>query len=231
MSNLTVGSVTVLGAGTMGAQIALHFANVGIPSLLLDMTADAARQGLQKARALKPDPQFTPDVHTLVTTGDFDTGLDQIGRTDWIIEAIVERLDAKQDLLARVDAARRPGTIVSSNTSGIPIGALAEGHRVLGDARRHPGRCARRIGEERPRREVDVTGAGDHIARQLARQEIEVGAAARHHRARRPDGPVRSPQESKPRPLEPFARRDPGPQGSELHRRPPSLASASTSAP
>ena len=88
MSNLNVGSITVLGAGTMGAQIALHFANAGIPSLLLDLTADAARQGLQKARALKPDPQFTPDAHTLVTTGAFDTELNRIGRTDWIIEAV-----------------------------------------------------------------------------------------------------------------------------------------------
>ncbi|MCC7034184.1 MAG: enoyl-CoA hydratase/isomerase family protein [Acidobacteria bacterium] len=135
MSRINVNAVTVLGAGTMGAQIALHFANAGIPSLLLDLTVDIAKQGLEKARKLKPDPQFSPDVHALVTTGGFDTHLDQIAATDWVMEAVVERLDVKQQLLARVDETRRPGTIVSSNTSGIPIGALAEGRSE--DFRRH----------------------------------------------------------------------------------------------
>ena len=122
-----INSVTVLGAGTMGAQIALHCANAGIPALLLDLTADVARQGLEKARKLKPDPQFTPDAYKLVTTGGFDTHLDHIAKTDWIMEAVVERLDIKQQLLAKVDEKRRPGSIVSSNTSGIPIAAMAEG--------------------------------------------------------------------------------------------------------
>ena len=135
MTSLPVNSVAVLGAGTMGAQIALHFANAGIPSLLLDLTADAARQGLEKALALKPDPQFTPDAFRLVSTGGFDTDLARIADTDWVMEAIVERLDVKQALLARVDATRRPGTIVSTNTSGIPVGALAEGRSD--DFRRH----------------------------------------------------------------------------------------------
>ncbi len=135
MSEINVNAVTVLGAGTMGAQIALHFANAGIPSLLLDLTVDIAKQGLEKARKLKPDPQFSPDVHALVTTGGFDTHLDQIAATDWVMEAVVERLDVKQQLLARVDEKRRPGTIVSSNTSGIPIGALADGRSE--DFRRH----------------------------------------------------------------------------------------------
>ena len=135
MSEINVNAVTVLGAGTMGAQIALHFANVGIPSLLLDLTADIAKQGLEKARKLRPDRQFTPDVYALVTTGGFDTHLDQIASTNWVMEAVVERLDVKQQLLARVDEKRRPGTIVSSNTSGIPIGALAEGRSE--DFRRH----------------------------------------------------------------------------------------------
>jgi 3-hydroxyacyl-CoA dehydrogenase len=130
-----INSVTVLGAGTMGAQIALHCANAGIPALLLDLTADAARQGLEKARKLKPDPQFTPDAHRLVTIGGFDTHLDLIAKTDWIMEAVVERLDIKQQLLARVDDKRRAGSIVSSNTSGIPIAAIAEGRSD--DFRRH----------------------------------------------------------------------------------------------
>lgn len=124
---MTINSVTVLGAGTMGAQIALHCANIGIPVLLLDLTPAHAKDGLERARRLKPDPQFTPDAYRLVTTGGFETHLDQVGATDWIIEAVVERLDVKQQLLARVDAKRRPGSIVSSNTSGIPLAALAEG--------------------------------------------------------------------------------------------------------
>ena len=119
----------------MGAQIALHCANAGVPALLLDMTADLARQGLEKARKLKPDPQFTPDAYKLVSTGGFDTDLDRIAKTDWIMEAVVERLDVKQQLLARVDEKRRQGSIVSSNTSGIPIAALAEGRSD--DFRRH----------------------------------------------------------------------------------------------
>ena len=128
-------SVAVLGAGVMGAQIAAHFANAGVPSLLLDVTPEAAAQGLQRARTLKPDPFFTPDTWTLITTAGFDEGLGRLNEADWIIEAVVERLDVKRALLEKVDAARRPGSIVSSNTSGIPIAALAEGRSD--DFRRH----------------------------------------------------------------------------------------------
>jgi 3-hydroxyacyl-CoA dehydrogenase len=119
----------------MGAQIAAHFANAGVPSLLLDVTPEAAAQGLQRARGLKPDPFFTPDTWKLITTGGFDAGLSSISEADWIIEAVVERLDVKRALLEKVDAARRPGSIVSSNTSGIPIASLAEGRSD--DFRRH----------------------------------------------------------------------------------------------
>jgi 3-hydroxyacyl-CoA dehydrogenase len=120
-------SVAVLGAGVMGAQIAAHFANAGVPAFLLDVSAEAAAQGLQRARTLKPDPFFTPDTWKLVTTGGFSDGFARLQDADWILEAVIERLDVKRDLLQQVDAARRPGSIVSSNTSGIPIGALAEG--------------------------------------------------------------------------------------------------------
>ncbi len=132
---MTIHAVAVLGAGTMGAQIALHCANAGVPSLLLDLTAAAAREGLEKARRLKPNPLFLPESAALVSTAGFDEGLARLAEADWIIEAVVERLDAKQALLARVDAARRPGSIVSSNTSGIPIAALADGRSD--DFRRH----------------------------------------------------------------------------------------------
>jgi 3-hydroxyacyl-CoA dehydrogenase len=128
-------SVAVLGAGVMGAQIAAHFANAGVPSLLLDLTPEAAAEGLKRARALKPDPFFTPDTWKLITTGSFDEGLGRLTEADWIIEAVVERLDVKRTLLEKVDAARRPGSIVSSNTSGIPIAVLAEGRSD--DFRRH----------------------------------------------------------------------------------------------
>ena len=128
-------SVAVLGAGTMGAQIAAHFANAGVPVLLLDLTADAARDGLKRARALKPDPFFTPDSLARITTGAFDTDLAKVKDADWIMEAVVEQLDIKRALLERVDAVRTAGAIVSSNTSGIPIATLAEGRSD--DFRRH----------------------------------------------------------------------------------------------
>jgi 3-hydroxyacyl-CoA dehydrogenase len=131
---MVVRSVAVLGAGVMGAQIAAHFANAGVPALLLDVTADAARDGLKRARSLKPDPFFTPDTWKLISTGGFDE-LARIKDSDWVMEAIVEQLDVKRSLLEKVDAARRPGSIVSSNTSGIPIAALAEGRSD--DFRRH----------------------------------------------------------------------------------------------
>ena len=131
---MVIRSIAVLGAGTMGAQIAAHFADAGVPALLLDVNADAARDGLKRARSLKPDPFFTSDTWKLISTGGFDE-LARIRESDWIIEAIVERLDIKRSLLEKVDAARRPGSIVSSNTSGIPIAALAEGRSD--DFRRH----------------------------------------------------------------------------------------------
>jgi 3-hydroxyacyl-CoA dehydrogenase len=131
----TIRSAAVLGAGTMGAQIAGHFANAGVPVLLLDLTADAARDGLKRARALKPDPFFTTDALSRITIGGFDADLAKIADADWILEAVVEQLDIKRALLERVDAARRPGSIVSSNTSGIPIATLAEGRSD--DFRKH----------------------------------------------------------------------------------------------
>jgi 3-hydroxyacyl-CoA dehydrogenase len=130
-----IGSIAVLGAGTMGAQIAAHFANAGIPARLLDLDEATARAGLDRARKLRPDPFFTAERAALVTTGGLDTDLNRIADADWVIEAIVEQLGAKQELLARVDAARRPGTIVSSNTSGIPIHLLGENRSE--DFRRH----------------------------------------------------------------------------------------------
>jgi len=120
-------SAAVLGAGVMGAQIAAHFANAGLRVRLLDVSRDAAREGLERAKKLRPDPFFTPDAVSLITTGGFDEDLPSIRDVDWIVEAIVERLDAKRALMARVDGVRRADAVVSSNTSGIPIASIAEG--------------------------------------------------------------------------------------------------------
>jgi len=111
----------------MGAQIAAHVANAAVPALLLDLDAGVASEGLTRIHKLKPNPFFTPAAADLIKTGGFDTDLGQLAAVDWIVEAVVERMDVKRALLERVDAVLRPGTIVTSNTSGIPLGALAEG--------------------------------------------------------------------------------------------------------
>jgi 3-hydroxyacyl-CoA dehydrogenase len=114
----------------MGAQIAAHFANAGIPTLLLDLTAEVARDGLGRARALKPDPFFVPEVASLIDVGGFDADLHRLSDVELIVEAVVERLDVKQALLKQVDQVRSSETIVSSNTSGLPIATLAAGRSV-----------------------------------------------------------------------------------------------------
>ena len=119
----------------MGAQIAAHVANAGVRVLLLDLTGAIAREGLKRAQRLKPDPFFTPGVLRLIETGGFDLELPRLAEVDWIVEAVVEQIDVKRSLLERVEAARRPGTIVTSNTSGIPLAALSAGRGD--DFRRH----------------------------------------------------------------------------------------------
>jgi 3-hydroxyacyl-CoA dehydrogenase len=111
----------------MGAQIAAHLSNAGYPVALLDLSAQAAREGLERARKLKPDPFFTPDAAARIRVGGFDADLEWVAGADWIIEAVIEQADAKRSLLERVDRLRRPGSIVSSNTSGLLIAGLAEG--------------------------------------------------------------------------------------------------------
>ena len=124
---MRIRETAVLGAGVMGAQIAAHLANAGVGVRLLDVSRDAAREGLQRAIRLKPDPFFTRDTASRIQTGGFDEDLAALASADWIVEAIVERLDAKQQLLARIDTVRRADAIVSSNTSGIPLTSIAEG--------------------------------------------------------------------------------------------------------
>jgi 3-hydroxyacyl-CoA dehydrogenase len=140
--------VAVLGAGTMGARIAAHFANAGIPCYLLDiipseLNADEKRKGLtlespavrnrivmaglDGAKKSKPSAFFTTEAARLVTPGNFDDNIGWCGEVDWIIEAVAENLEIKKKLFTRVEAVRKPGTIVTSNTSGLPIHLIAEG--------------------------------------------------------------------------------------------------------
>ncbi|BCS35737.1 3-hydroxyacyl-CoA dehydrogenase [Luteitalea sp. TBR-22] len=109
----------------MGAQIAAHLANAGVEVHLVDVDAATAAAGWKRALALKPDPLFTPAHAALVRTGAI--GDADFSATDWIIEAIVEKLEPKRELFARIDAQRGARTIVSSNTSGLPLASLVEG--------------------------------------------------------------------------------------------------------
>lgn len=128
--------VAILGAGTMGARIAAHFANAGVPSFLLDIVppdADGparnkiAAAGLEGAKKSKPAAFFEPSLARLVTVGNFEDDLKQLANVDWIVEAVVENLEIKRSLLKKVEAIRKPGTIVTTNTSGLPVGKIAEG--------------------------------------------------------------------------------------------------------
>lgn len=120
-------TAAVLGAGTMGSQIAAHLSNAGLPVLLLDLDAATAAEGLRRATRLKPDPFFTPQGLDRISLGSFSGDLPRLKDYDWIIEAVVEQLDIKQKLVGDVERHRNPKAIVSSNTSGIPIGSIAEG--------------------------------------------------------------------------------------------------------
>lgn len=123
----------VLGAGTMGAAIAAHLANAGIPTLLLDIAAEGedknaiVRRGWERVQKAKPAALMSPDRASLVRLGNFDEDLDKLAGVDWVVEAIVERLDTKQSLLARLEAVTSESTIVSSNSSGIPMALQVKG--------------------------------------------------------------------------------------------------------
>ena len=145
---LRIEKAAVLGAGTMGAQIAAHLANAGIPTLLLDVAPKEptpeesarglsleskevrdriARAGLEAAKKSKPAAFFKEGAAALVSVGNFDDDLPRLKDCDIIIEAVVERLDIKRSLFERVEKFRKPGSVVASNTSGIPIRQIAEG--------------------------------------------------------------------------------------------------------
>ncbi|MDA8018858.1 MAG: 3-hydroxyacyl-CoA dehydrogenase/enoyl-CoA hydratase family protein [Thermoanaerobaculia bacterium] len=148
--------VAVLGAGTMGAAIAAHCANAGLPVLLLDivprdLTAKEktkglnlesrtvrdriAREGLQRIAKINPPSFMSAKAERLVEVGNLEDDLVRLADCDWIVEAVVENLDIKRELMARVDEARKPGSLVTTNTSGLPIHRIAEGRSD--DFRRH----------------------------------------------------------------------------------------------
>jgi 3-hydroxyacyl-CoA dehydrogenase len=138
----------VIGAGTMGAAIAAHLANAGVPVTLLDILPNKltseeekkgltlaspevrnriVREGLNRAIQSRPASFFTQEHARLVSIGNLEDDFDVIAKADWVIEVIVENLDIKRKLMARIDAVRSPHTIISTNTSGIPVASIAEG--------------------------------------------------------------------------------------------------------
>ncbi|MFN7997698.1 MAG: 3-hydroxyacyl-CoA dehydrogenase/enoyl-CoA hydratase family protein [Bryobacteraceae bacterium] len=126
--------VAVLGAGTMGSRIAAHFANAGIPALLLDIVVPnqpnrnaAALAGLDAALKQKPAAFFSAETKSLVTPGNFEDDLPKIKDCDWVVEAVTENLEIKRRLIEKVLRVRKPGSIYSTNTSGIPLASIAEG--------------------------------------------------------------------------------------------------------
>src|SRR6476620_11097502 len=148
MKKRIIKKVAVLGSGIMGSRIALHFAGVGVPVLLLDIVPKDAiestnknarnkvvNDALQTAIKSSPSPVFHKDVISKVTTGNFDDNLKDIATCDWVIEVVVERLDIKKSLYEKVDGFRKPGTLITSNTSGIPIHLLSEGRSA--DFKKH----------------------------------------------------------------------------------------------
>ena len=140
MSKRIIKKVAVLGSGVMGSRIACHFAGVGLQVLLLDiqpkdLPADAKPSDRNKivndalAAAIKsnPSPVYTADVAKRIKTGNFTDNMKDIADCDWVIEVVVERLDIKQSVFSEVEKYRKPGTLITSNTSGIPIHLMTEG--------------------------------------------------------------------------------------------------------
>lgn len=118
----------------MGSRIAAHFANAGVPALLLDLVLpdapsrnSAALKGIDAALKQKPVGLFTPATASLVTPGNFEDNLGDLASCDWVVEAVAENLQIKRALLEKVAAVRKPGTILSTNTSGIPLARISEG--------------------------------------------------------------------------------------------------------
>src|ERR1700757_1388099 len=137
---LPIQKAVVLGAGTMGARIAAHFANAGLPCVLLDIVPPDlkpgapvaernrfARNGIESAKKSRPAAFFSAALADRIAIGNFDDDLARCAEADWIIEVVAENLEIKRSLLSRVAQFRKPGTIVTTNTSGLPVRRIAEG--------------------------------------------------------------------------------------------------------
>ena len=140
MSKRIIKKVAVLGSGIMGSRIACHFAGIGIQVLLLDIVPKEAAEStdksarnkivndsLQAAIKSNPSPLYYKDALKKIITGNFDDDMKDINSCDWVIEVVVERLDIKRSVYEKVEQFRKPGTLITSNTSGIPIHMLIEG--------------------------------------------------------------------------------------------------------
>ncbi len=142
MTTRKIKKIAILGSGVMGSRLACHFANAGVKTYLLDiitpnlseveLTNPAARnklvnQALEAALKSNPSPIYDKELAGLITTGNFEDNMDWLKEADWILEAVVENLDIKRQLFEKVELFRKPGTLVSSNTSGIPISWMAKG--------------------------------------------------------------------------------------------------------
>ena len=159
--NKRINKVVVLGSGIMGSRIACHFANIGVEVLLLDiapkeLSAEEELKGLvlthpavknrivnaalQNTVKTNPSPIYSQSVLKRISTGNFEDDMPKIANYDWIIEVVVENLGIKQKVFEQVEQFRKPGTLVTSNTSGIPIHLMAEG-RSEDFKKQHSGRC------------------------------------------------------------------------------------------
>ena len=154
--NRHIKHVAVIGSGIMGSGIACHFANIGVQVLLLDIVprelneAEKAKgltlqdpavrnrlvnDSLAKALKSSPSPIYHPDFAKRIRTGNLEDNIAEVAQADWIIEVVVERLDIKKIVFEKLEQHRRPGTLITSNTSGIPIRFMSEGRSA--DFRRH----------------------------------------------------------------------------------------------
>ncbi len=140
MDKRIIQKVAVLGSGVMGSRIACHFAGIGLNVLLFDIVPNDAKESsdlklrnkivndaLQFTLKSNPSPVYSKDVVKKITTGNFDDDMKNISDCDWVIEVVVERLDIKKLIYDQVEKYRKPGTLITSNTSGIPIHMMAEG--------------------------------------------------------------------------------------------------------
>src|SRR5262245_45212813 len=122
---MRIKKVAVLGAGTMGVQIAAHLADASIPSLLFDMPK-LASTAIEKLRKIDPAPLFDPSLASLIQPLEFEKDFSKLKEADWIIEAVIEDLQIKKDLLKKIAPHIRPDAMITSNTSGLPLSLIAE---------------------------------------------------------------------------------------------------------